>query len=103
MAGWRIGRERAAVKVQVTLRSGSHPLLQASVSAAGHQRLYLVDPQGGSLTVKADGVPEGQRKRWPRRPRRLGGMGTPSGSSGSNGSDGRSGFDGSPGGAEASR
>jgi len=56
------GGNAPPVKVQVTLRSGSHPLLQASVSAAGHQRLYLVDPQGGSLTVKADGVPEGQEE-----------------------------------------
>jgi len=56
------GGNAPPVKVQVTLRSGSHPLLQASVSAAGHQRLYLVDPQGGSLTVKADGGSGGQEE-----------------------------------------
>ena len=92
------GGNAPPVKVQVTLRSGSHPLLQASVSAAGHQRLYLVDPQGGSLTVKADGGSGGSGGRGGRGGQGgSGGMGTPSGSSGSNGSDGRSGFDGSPG------
>ena len=92
------GGNAPPVKVQVTLRSGSHPLLQASVSAAGHQRLYLVDPQGGSLTVKADGDSGGSGGRGGRGGQGgSGGMGTPSGSSGSNGSDGRSGFDGSPG------
>jgi hypothetical protein len=49
------GGDAPPVQVRVTLRSGSRPLLQVGVSAAGHQKLYLVDPQGGSLTVKADG------------------------------------------------
>jgi len=47
------------VQVRVALRSGSDPLLQVSVSAAGHNKLYLVDPEGGSLTVRADGGPGG--------------------------------------------
>ena len=92
------GGNAPPVQIRVTLKSGSQPLLQVSVSAAGHQRLYLVDPQGGSLTVKADGGPGGSGGRGGRGGRGgSGGMGTPSGNSGSNGSDGRNGFDGSPG------
>jgi hypothetical protein len=92
------GGDAPSVQVRVTLKSGSHPLLQVGVSAAGKQKLYLVDPQAGSLTVNADGGPGGSGGRGGRGGRGgSGGMGTPSGNSGSNGSDGRSGFDGSPG------
>ncbi len=92
------GGDAPPVQIRVTLKSGSHPLLQASVSAAGHKRLYLVDPQEGSLTVKADGGPGGSGGTGGRGGRGgSGGMGTPSGNSGSNGSDGRNGSDGSPG------
>jgi hypothetical protein len=89
------GGNAPPVQVRVTLRPGSHPLLQVSVSAAGHNRLYLVDPQGGSLTVKADGGPGGSGGRGGRGGQGgSGGVGTPSGSSGMSGSDGRNGFDG---------
>lgn len=92
------GGDAPPVQVQVTLRSGSHALLQVAVAAAGHQKLYLVDPQGGSLTVKADGGPGGAGGKGGRGGRGgSGGMGTPSGNSGRDGSDGRNGFDGSPG------
>lgn len=92
------GGDAPPVQIRVALRSGSHPLLQVSVFAAGKQKLYLVDPQGGSLTVRADGGTGGSGGRGGRGGQGgSGGMGTPSGSSGSNGSDGRSGFDGSPG------
>lgn len=92
------GGDAPPVQVRVAPRSGSHPLLQVSVFAAGKQKLYLVDPQGGSLTVRADGGTGGSGGRGGRGGQGgSGGMGTPSGSSGSNGSDGRSGFDGSPG------
>lgn len=92
------GGNAPPLQVKVVFRAGTHPLLQVGVYAAGHQKLYLVDPQGGSLMVKADGGPGGQGGRGGRGGRGgSGGMGTPSGSSGSNGSDGRSGFDGSPG------
>jgi len=86
------------VQVRVALRSGSHPLLQVSVFAAGHQKLYLVDPQGGSLAVKADGGPGGSGGKGGRGGRGgSGGIGSPNGNSGRDGSDGRNGFDGSPG------
>ena len=89
------GGDAPPVQVQVALRSGSHPLLQVSVSAAGHRKLYLVDPQGGSLTVRADGGAGGSGGRGGRGGRGgSGGIGTPNGSSGSDGSDGRNGWDG---------
>jgi hypothetical protein len=92
------GGNAPPVQVRVALRSGSHPLLQVAVSALGKNKLYLVDPQGGSLTVNADGGPGGSGGRGGRGGQGgSGGMGTPSGSSGSSGSDGRNGFDGSPG------
>lgn len=89
------GGDAPPVDVKVALRSGSHPLLQVSVSAAGRQKLYLIDPQGGSLTVTADGGAGGSGGRGGRGGRGgSGGIGTPNGNSGRNGSDGRSGWDG---------
>ncbi len=92
------GGNAPPVQVRVAFRSGDHPLLQVSVTAAGHQKLYLVDPHGGSLMVSADGGAGGSGGRGGRGGQGgSGGMGSPSGSSGSNGSDGRSGSDGPPG------
>jgi len=92
------GGDAPPVQVRIAFRPGAHPLLQMSVSAAGKQRLYLVDPQGGSLTVKADGGPGGSGGRGGRGGAGgSGGIGSPNGSSGNAGSDGRNGFDGSPG------
>ncbi len=92
------GGEAPPVRIRVALRAGNHPLLQVEVSAAGHQKLYLVDPQGGSLTVKADGGSGGSGGRGGRGGRGgSGGMGSPSGNNGRDGTDGRNGFDGSSG------
>lgn len=60
------GGDAPPVQVRVALRSGSHPLLQVSVSAAGKEKFYLVDPQGGSLTVRADGGAGGSGGRGGR-------------------------------------
>jgi hypothetical protein len=92
------GGDGPPVQIRVALRSGVHPLLQVSVSAAGKQRLYLVDPQGGALTVKADGGPGGSGGLGGRGGHGgSGGMGTPSGNNGSDGASGRNGFPGSSG------
>ena len=92
------GGDAPPVQVRIAFRSGSHPLLQVEVSAAGHQKFYLVDPQGGSLTVEADGGRGGSGGRGGRGGHGGGGgMGSPSGMSGRDGSDGRNGFDGQPG------
>jgi hypothetical protein len=92
------GGDAPPVQVRVTVKQENRPLLQVSVSAQGHQRFYLVDPQGGSLTVKADGGPGGSGGRGGRGGRGgSGGIGSPNGNSGRDGSDGRNGFDGSQG------
>lgn len=92
------GGDAPPVQVLVTFRAGSHPLLQAEVSAAGHHRFYLVDPQGGSLTVMADGGTGGSGGKGGSGGRGgSGGSGIPSGSSGSDGSSGHDGMEGSAG------
>jgi len=92
------GGDAPPVQVRMAFRSGSRPLLQVSVSAAGHQKFYLVDPQGGSLTVRADGGQGGSGGRRGRGGQGgSGGIGSPSGSSGTSGFDGRNGSDGQPG------
>ncbi len=89
------GGNAPPVLVRVALRSGSRPLLQVAVSAPGHTKFYLIDPQGGSLTVKADGGPGGSGGKGGRGGRGgSGGSGTPDGNSGHDGSDGRDGFEG---------
>jgi hypothetical protein len=89
------GGDAPPVEVRIAFRSGSHPLLQVSTLAAGQERFFLIDPQGGSLTVNADGGPGGSGGRGGRGGSGgAGGVGTPSGSSGLSGSDGRSGSDG---------
>jgi hypothetical protein len=92
------GGDAPPVQIQLALRAGSHPLLQVGVFAASHQRYYLVDPQGGSLTVKADGGPGGSGGKGGRAGRGgSGGSGSPNGSSGRDGMSGHDGMDGSPG------
>jgi len=66
--------------VWVTVKSGEHPLLQVRVAGSKRQQLFLIDPQGGSLAVDANGGHGGR-----------GGSGSPPGFSGQ---DGRNGFDG---------
>jgi hypothetical protein len=92
------GGNAPPVQVRVALRSGSHPLLQVAVSTPGRTQFYLVDPQGGSLSVKADGGPGGSGGKGGRGGRGgSGGRGTPDGNSGHDGSDGSDGLDGPPG------
>lgn len=92
------GGDAPPVEVRVAFRSGTHPLLQVGVSAVGRQRFYLVDPEGGSLTISADGGQGGAGGRGGRGGAGgSGGMGSPSGRNGMSGSDGRNGSDGPPG------
>jgi hypothetical protein len=99
------GGDAPPVKVMVTLRPGAQPLLQAVVSAPGRKdRHFLVDPQGGSLTITANGGAGGSGGSGGKGGRGgaggSGGFGCPSGSdgqSGLDGHDGLSGSDGSPG------
>lgn len=92
------GGNAPPVQIRMTLRSGSHPLLQVSVAAAGKQKFYLVDPNGGSLTVSADGGRAGAAGRGGRGGHGgSGGMGSPNGNSGRDGLDGHDGMSGQPG------
>jgi hypothetical protein len=86
----------------ITLRPGATPLLQAVVSAPGRKdRHFLVDPQGGSLTIAANGGSGGSGgsagKGGKGGAGGSGGFGCPSGSSGMSGSDGQDGMSGSDG------
>ncbi len=92
------GGNAPPVQVRMALRAGKPPLLQVSVTAAGKQKLFLIDPHGGSLTVRADGGAGGSSGRGGHGGRGgSGGSGTPSGSSGRDGSNGHDGLSGSRG------
>jgi hypothetical protein len=92
------GGDAPPVQIRVALRASSHSLLQVGVTGAGQQKFYLIDPQGGSLTVRADGGLGGSGGKGGRGGRGgSGGIGTPNGSNGRDGLDGRNGFDGPPG------
>jgi hypothetical protein len=87
------GGDAPSVQIWLTVQPGPQPLLQAGVLAAGtKERYYLIDPQGGSLTVTADGGSGGQGGKGGRGGRGgSGGIGTPPGFSGNNGLDGQDG------------
>lgn len=92
------GGDAPPVQVRVAVKTESRPLLQVSVAAQGKTKFYMVDPNGGSLTVKADGGSGGAGGRGGRGGSGgSGGSGTPNGSSGRNGMDGHDGSSGWPG------
>jgi hypothetical protein len=95
--GWP-GGDAPPVTVRATMQTGSQPLIQFTVAAAGKTKYYLVDPNGGSLTIMANGGSGGRGGQGGRGGAGgQGGSGTPDGSSGSsgmNGSDGMAGPDG---------
>jgi hypothetical protein len=92
------GEDGPPVQVRITLRPGSHPLLQVGVSARGVEQLFLVDPQGGSLTVLDEGGSGGSGGKGGSGGRGgSGGIGSPSGSRGRDGSSGTDGGSGSSG------
>jgi len=92
------GGDAPSVLVNVAFRPGVRPLLQVSVTGGGRVDRFLVDPQGGSLTIKAEGGPGGSGGRGGRGGRGgFGGSGIPNGSSGRDGMSGRDGSDGFPG------
>ncbi len=95
--GWP-GGDAPPVQIDIAFRPGDHPLLEVGVFAPGHKRYYLIDPQGGSLSVRADGGSGGKGGSGGRAGRGgSGGIGSPNGNSGLDGhagSDGRDGSDG---------
>jgi hypothetical protein len=78
--------------------SAAKPLLQVKVSGGARQSLFLIDPQGGSLRVSADGGRGGRGGAGGRGGRGgSGGDGFPAGPSGLDGLTGADGRPGSPG------
>lgn len=87
-----------ALQVQVALDPGPRPLLQVRVRSKDREQFFLVDPQGGSLLVKADGGPGGRGGSGGRGGRGgFGGLGSPSGRNGLDGLKGMDGYSGSSG------
>jgi len=93
------GGDGPPVLVRVTVRQGSQfPLLQIAVQAERQTTMFLVDPQGGSLTVRSMGGNGGQGGKGGRGGRGgSGGVGSPNGRSGRDGLDGHDGLSGSTG------
>jgi hypothetical protein len=87
------------VQVVVAVQAGAQPLLQIGVTpSGGKEQYFLVDPQGGSLTVSSDGGAGGSGgKGGAGGAGGSGGMGSPSGSNGSSGMAGHDGSNGSDG------
>jgi len=98
--GWP-GGDAPPVQIDIAFRPGDRPLLEVRVSTPGDRRYYLIDPQGGSLSIRADGGSGGKGGSGGRAGRGgSGGTGSPNGNSGLDGhagSDGRNGSDGSGG------
>jgi hypothetical protein len=92
------GQPGEAVHVWMTLKSGDHPLLQVRAASKTHTQLFLIDPNGGSLTVNASGGAGGAGGSGGRGGQGgSGGNGFPPGFSGQNGRDGMDGHEGADG------
>jgi hypothetical protein len=92
------GQDGPPVQVRVAFRAGDHPLLQVSVTSLRTEKFFLVDPQGGTLTVKSLGGAAGSGGKGGRGGSGgSGGIGSPNGSSGRDGSNGQDGLSGSSG------
>ena len=92
------GDDAPPVQVRIALRNQATPLLQVEVSARNQHKYFLVNPDGGSLTVLANGGAAGMGGHGGHGGRGgAGGAGTPAGSSGMNGMDGHDGLNGFPG------
>lgn len=95
------GDDGDAVHVWFTLLAGDHPMLQARVrGTANPEKLFLINPAGGSLTVKADGGAGGAGgEPGQGGSGGSGGDGIPKGNDGRKGQPGRAGRNGAPGAA----
>jgi hypothetical protein len=94
------GQAGEAVHVWMMLKAGDHPLLQVRAASKTHTQLFLIDPNGGSLTVNASGGAGGAGGSGGRGGQGgSGGNGFPPGFSGQNGRDGSDGHPGADGAA----
>jgi hypothetical protein len=89
------GAPGGTVHVWVRLESGTKPLLQIKAASGARESLYLVDPNGGTLKILANGGSGGRGGTGGAEGR--GGSGGSGFPPGSNGLDGRRGFDGQSG------
>ncbi len=88
------------VRVAIALAPGAHPLLRVRAIESGHDRFFLVDPDGGSLALAVRGGHAGQGGRGGRAgPGGSGGAGSPPGMGGRDGLPGHDGLAGSAGAA----
>jgi len=86
------------VHVWVTLQPGATPLIQVRAKGERDEQYFLVDPQGGSLSIDAYGGAGGRGGKGGRGGRGgTGGIGAPNGLAGNAGADGADGHDGSTG------
>lgn len=89
------GMGTSAPPVQVKVTLSRKALLQVEVEADHQQKFFLIDPNGGSLSIRADGGKGGAGGSGGRGGKGgMGGTGTPSGMNGMDGHDGLSGYDG---------
>ncbi|MDR3418611.1 MAG: hypothetical protein P4L83_20765 [Nevskia sp.] len=94
------GEAGKQVHIWLRLKPGPQPLLQARVAGGGDEQLFLIDPNGGTLAVSANGGPGGRGGHGGKGgPGGAGGSGSPQGSRGANGHDGADGFPGQDGAA----
>ena len=92
------GAPGPAVHVWIRLKPGTHPLLQVKAAGGGHESLFIVDPNGGTLKVLDNGGQGGHGGRGGRAGRGgSGGQGSPPGNAGFDGLAGNDGHDGSDG------
>jgi hypothetical protein len=92
------GQPGQSVHVWVALQAGAHPLLQVRAASPQREQFFLVDPNGGTLTIDANGGSGGSGGSAGRGGRGgAGGIGSPNGSAGLDGHDGMRGRDGSGG------
>jgi hypothetical protein len=89
------------VRVSVTLQPGPTPLIQVRAKGDRDEQYFLIDPEGGSLTLDAYGGSGGRAGKGGKGGHGgSGGIGSPNGISGNpglDGSDGHAGSDGKPG------
>jgi hypothetical protein len=94
------GSAAGNVNAWIRLEPGPKPLLQIKVVSGTRQSFYLVDPNGGSLEILANGGAGGRGGSGGRGGRGgRGGSGSPSGLDGQNGLPGQDGHAGSDGAA----
>jgi len=96
------GDDGPPVLVRVALWPGDHAMLEVAVSGPSKQeQWFLVDPNGGSVSVASNGGSGGQGGKGGKGGRGgSGGIGSPNGADGRNGMDGQDGhrgLDGGPG------